>query len=1129
MLWNRHRMLSAVASVALCAAVVAATGQSRAATAPDALPPVYPVPQSMVAHGTGIGLGASVALVTDTDTDQAAIDAVTQVMHDHSVEVDTGGSVLPGETRLYLGQGGAAASALQQLGVQDASGLRAEGYVLADGTIGGHNAVVLDGHDGSGTFYAVQTLRQLITGRSVAGVEVRDWPDQALRGTIEGFYGTPWSDAQRLRQMDFYGAHKMNIYVYSPKNDPYLRDQWRDPYPPAQLQVLQTLVQRATANHVEFTYALSPGLSVCYSSAADEQALVAKFQSLWDIGVRSYSIPLDDISYTNWNCAADQAKFGTGGGAAGAAQSYLLNEVQRDFIATHPGAQRLQMVPTEYSDVANSAYKTAIRNDLDPAVVVGWTGVGVIATTITTAQAAQAKAVYGHDILLWDNYPVNDYVTDRLLLGPYTGRASGLAGSLYGITANPMIEPEASKIALFNVGDYTWNGAAYDPDTSWQASLTELAGSDPQARRALAAFADLEYYSQLNPTQAPVLASKVAAFWPGWEHGDTSAAGTLDGYLRIIQTAGTTLSQRMNDPEFVDEAQPWLQSASAWGSAARTALTMLADERGGNGAAALADRAQVEAQVTQAKSYTYVGLNGTVHVTVGDGVIDKFIADALAENDRWLGLAGRHVTATTSMATYQSYVPANMVDGDTSTWYWSNRSPAPGDYVGVDLGATQPISSVKIQAGDAASPNDYIHVGTLEYSSDGSTWTTIATYVNQANISVTLPAGTQARYVRMRATQSDGYWVKVHEFTVSGPGNAAITVSGTPAAASGSSLAAAADGNADTTYRAANAPADGDALVATLPKARPLDRVAVIGTGGATVQVQTADGWQDIGTLSSTGYTELDAGGRTASAVRLAWQAGSAAPTIGEIVPWYADAPAADLAVAPASIDTSVNQPQSVTAQLTATQPRDVSGTLSVSAPAAVTADPASSTTTLYRGAQQTTQIALQSPQPGTYQVTVSFTPAGGSALTEQVEFVVHPAVSSTNVAAAAQGGTATASSVEQNLPQFTPDHAIDGDASTRWSSNYTDGEWLQVKFAQPENLGKIVISWEAAHATSYRLETSTDGTTWTTARTVTGSLGGTETEWVDVSGVQYLRMQGVARATQYGYSIYELQAYPLA
>ena len=143
----------------------------------------------------------------------------------------------------------------------------------------------------------------------------------------------------------------MNIYVYSPKDDPYLRERWRETYPADKLAELKTPVQRATADHVEFTYALSPGLSVCYGSDADEQALVAKFQSLWDIGVRSFSVPLDDITYTNWNCAEDKAKFGTGGAAAGAAQAYLLNAVQRDFIATHPGADRLQMVPTEYYDV----------------------------------------------------------------------------------------------------------------------------------------------------------------------------------------------------------------------------------------------------------------------------------------------------------------------------------------------------------------------------------------------------------------------------------------------------------------------------------------------------------------------------------------------------------------------------------------------------------------------------------------------------------------------------------------------------------------------------------------------------------------------------------------------------------
>ncbi|HEY2671820.1 MAG TPA: discoidin domain-containing protein, partial [Rugosimonospora sp.] len=108
-------------------------------------------------------------------------------------------------------------------------------------------------------------------------------------------------------------------------------------------------------------------------------------------------------------------------------------------------------------------------------------------------------------------------------------------------------------------------------------------------------------------------------------------------------------------------------------------------------------------------------------------------------------------------------------------------------------------------------------------------------------------------------------------------------------------------------------------------------------------------------------------------------------------------------------------------------------------------------------------------------------------------------------------------------------DHAIDGDATTRWSSGYTDGEWLQVRFAAAQHLGKVVVSWETAHATAYNLEVSADGTTWTTAVAVTGSSGGTETFWLDQPDVAYLRVQGVGRATAFGYSIYELQAYPTA
>ena len=85
------------------------------------------------------------------------------------------------------------------------------------------------------------------------------------------------------------------------------------------------------------------------------------------------------------------------------------------------------------------------------------------------------------------------------------------------------------------------------------------------------------------------------------------------------------------------------------------------------------------------------------------------------------------------------------------------------------------------------------------------------------------------------------------------------------------------------------------------------------------------------------------------------------------------------------------------------------------------------------------------------------------------------------------------------------------------------------MKLPASATIGKVVLRWEAAHASAYEIQTSTDGTTWTTAATVTGSQGGTETVWIDQADVRYLRMQGVSRASTFGYSIYEMQVYPVA
>ncbi|WP_329372654.1 beta-N-acetylglucosaminidase domain-containing protein [Streptomyces sp. NBC_00669] len=883
----RRTVVVAAAALALAAtgALPGVRGTAHAAAAPSA-PRIFPTPRSVTPHTGHVTITPAVTLVAGPSADTSAISATEQALRAGGARTFARADhpARHGGLTVYVGgpaETPGSAAALAVLRLPGTAGLPAEGYELGVG----NRSIVLAGADPTGTFYAAQTLRQLVRPdgraprRTLDGLAVRDWPSTPLRGVIEGFYGTPWSDPARLDQLDYLAAHKMNIYVYSPKDDPYLRAQWRDPYPADKLAVIKSLSDRATADHVAFTYALSPGLSVCYSSDADEKALVAKFQTLWDVGVRSFAVPLDDISYTNWNCDADKTRFGTGGGAAGAAQSYLLNRVQQDFIATHPGAAPLQMVPTEYYDTSPSPYKTAIAQQLDPAVLVEWTGEGVVAPTITTAQAQEARQVFGHKILVWDNYPVNDYVTNRLLLAPYTGREPGVAGAVAGLTSNPMIQPYASRIALFTMADYLWNAGAYDPQTSWNASLSELAGGDPRTAAALRAFADLNYTSALTGGQAPELSAAIKQFWTAWPTDPAKAARTLSPRLAAVAAAPAYLRAHLPHSEqgFLTDAAPWLDSTADWGTATLTALDMLQRQQAGDAAHAWADRQALPALVAAASAHG---------VLVGDTVVDTFVTDAENRYDAALGVVHTRSTATTSLGTYNGNSPANYTDGDPDTFFWSDAAPSVGDYVGVDLGSARPISTVDILMGKASSADDYIHQGTLEYSSDGTTWKSLGDFSDTAEVKAEAPAGTTARYVRLRNTAAQDNWVVVREFTVGSP-LTAVTASGTPAPAADSSLAAAVDGDLTTAYHAGAAPASGDALVVTLPAAKALDSVLVLqpGTGRARALVQVHDGttWRTIGALTGP-YTRLPAHGVATDTVRLLWTAGSPAPVVSEVV-----------------------------------------------------------------------------------------------------------------------------------------------------------------------------------------------------------------------------------------------------
>ena len=120
------------------------------------------------------------------------------------------------------------------------------------------------------------------------------------------------------------------------------------------------------------------------------------------------------------------------------------------------------------------------------------------------------------------------------------------------------------------------------------------------------------------------------------------------------------------------------------------------------------------------------------------------------------------------------------------------------------------------------------------------------------------------------------------------------------------------------------------------------------------------------------------------------------------------------------------------------------------------------------------------------------------------------------------QGQPATSSSVQAGYPAS---NAVDGNLSTRWSSAFSDPQWLQVDLGATHTISKVVLNWESAYATAFQIQTSPDGTNWTTIYSTTTGTGGTQTLTVTGSG-RYVRMYGTTRATGYGYSLWEFQVY---
>ncbi|WP_376777763.1 ThuA domain-containing protein [Kibdelosporangium persicum] len=122
------------------------------------------------------------------------------------------------------------------------------------------------------------------------------------------------------------------------------------------------------------------------------------------------------------------------------------------------------------------------------------------------------------------------------------------------------------------------------------------------------------------------------------------------------------------------------------------------------------------------------------------------------------------------------------------------------------------------------------------------------------------------------------------------------------------------------------------------------------------------------------------------------------------------------------------------------------------------------------------------------------------------------------------RGRPAAASSVEN--ASYGAGNAVDGNTGTRWSSQFADPQWISVDLGQTRSVSRVRLQWEAAYGRSYRIETSADNVTWSTVNTQSAGDGGTDDISFTATNARYVRVFGTARATAWGYSLWEFEVY---
>ncbi len=698
---------------------------------------IYPKPHSVKSTGNGITL-SHCKLVNGSQADKAAVSALKKVLSPVSIG-SKGLPIIIGEIR---------DKAIKKFSgeVKKTSGA----YYLSVN----NSRIIIAGFDGAGTFYGVQTLRQILRKRgknfSCPNVEISDYPDTAFRGVVEGFYGTPenkWNHRDRISLIKFFGSVKMNNYIYGPKDDPYHRSKWREAYPESELKKMKELVELSKANKVKFTWAIHPGGNIRWIQE-DRDAIMKKFEAMYQVGVRSFNVFFDDISGKEQSRADKQAE--------------LLNYLNKNFIKVKGDCDPLIMCPTQYNrGWSGGDYLDVLGNTLDKDIHVMWTGDTVV-NDITLAGQKWINNRLKRPAYIWYNWPCNDYVRRRLVMGRFynSGQEPEMLNAFSGFTANPMGQAEASKVGLFGVADYTWNIINFDSNKAWQASFKAIM---PECADAFAKYC--LHSSSLGPNYHRYAREEAVEFKPIIDQFfNEYSKGKIDkdrfkqvyNEYKSFGLAIKTIEKKAKNRKLVDEMTPWLK-VGAQVSLAGTAVVEMA-------------KFQIEKDdknfwIAYAKAETAFSqmenLNRTLNqnpwqpgIEVGAEVLVPYAKKIYqqASANFYEKVAGEAIIPEKLTASFPFNGDKNSFTNPTN-WVESKEKVGPGSTVTLNLGKRKSIAKVLVTMRNH--PNHYAKKAQLEYSSDNQKWLPFGETVTgyRTEVSVTKPV--KAQYIRYRIVEGN--------------------------------------------------------------------------------------------------------------------------------------------------------------------------------------------------------------------------------------------------------------------------------------------------------------------------------------------------------------------------------------